>query len=201
MKATIETRAGVRCIVGASGGVLPADIYHVAFFKEAKRLRAEAERLSMELTNYKLGFATQTEAREAADAEVERLSARTCIHHTDAERAAAGCPVCARADADDQARWAKHYLDRAEAAERALISMTADRDSWCDQADQRATDAVTALTRAEAAEAVLTECKRLLVTLRPRTLVVYRDTANGNGLAETGLTREIDAALAQGGAK
>jgi hypothetical protein len=117
MKATIETRAGVRCIVGASGGVLPADIYHVAFFKEAKRLRAEAERLSMELTNYKLGFATQTEAREAADAEVERLSARTCIHHTDAERAAAGCPVCARADADDQARWAKHYLDRAEAAE------------------------------------------------------------------------------------
>jgi ATP-dependent Lon protease len=47
--------------------------------------------------------------------------------------------------------------------------MTADRDSWCDQADQRATDAVTALNRAEAAEAQVTPMRQCIVELLEET--------------------------------
>ena len=60
------------------------------------------------------------DGRDAAESEVERLSARTCTHHTDAERAAAGCPVCARAEVERRANIYRIELER----------LTKDRDNW-----------------------------------------------------------------------
>jgi hypothetical protein len=85
-------------------------------------------------------------------------------------------------------------LTRAEAAERALTSMTADRDSWCDQADQRATDAVTALLRAEAAEALLAECRVYIAG-------VNTDFLRGEDDDRDNLLDAIDAVRKQGGAR
>ena len=68
------------------------------------------------------------------------MSARTCIHHTDAERASFGCPVCEvqrlRADLDvadlqnNELRAEVERLRSIEAAARALIEYQSTGDPY-----------------------------------------------------------------------
>ena len=121
-----------------------------------RELAAETEAHAMtkrDRDSHVQGYASERAAREAAEtrvAELERHRTKLDCRFVGryAETSGSHCPdgePCQRCE-----------LERArERAERELASITTDRDSWAEQADQRAAEAVEYLRRATAAESAI----------------------------------------------
>jgi len=133
-------------------------------------LRNENEALRAENVQLKNLNGQLNDAVDSLRAEVARLSARTCTHHNDAERAAAGCPVCARAEVErlqPSVKIAIEYQWHVDAVVALAKELGCDCGEFYTRLDfirkraregaeiQRVNEVISWKARAEAAEAIV----------------------------------------------
>lgn len=99
---------------------------------------------------------------------------------------------------EDSGVISRHPACRVAELERALATMTADRDSWCEQADKRTKDVQEQAARADRAEAKLDAithhmdyCRSLLGTTEDEVLAVSIEEMKASLTAANQRSREL----------